>query len=941
MSTATSNARPTFQERDKSSAASSDKRLMDQDWRSESWSTGEAGLKLTTAKEEAAVGGARAKSGNGHYEKLNYSNSNNSNNSSNSNYGHASRSRSTEKICKIEVVRSCRKSDNSSGMAPREEAYCDSGASINNDSSNSNDSNSNNNSNSNNSNSNNNITCGQLGVGMRRDGQAEGDKDTKPATAAAGALGDSSNNNKAMVDPAQDNSCIVDNLVMDREKASPPDKGPVPSTQELSSRPGSVTSSYCTLNPEANSVSPEMTFADPRQSQVFQMLTGLQQLRNDVTFADVTVRVKDVDFRCHSFVLAINSPYLCAMLKDSTLEATDLDLEGLKISESGSQKNSSAAVDSKTPVALAETDNDEKVKDVSKEEEQTVEKSRAGDHPSKLTQTSFSQDGVAFPGEQKRIVVLKGFEPKIFSKMLDFMHCCFEQTITEQNCLELLLAASAAQMTHLRRASATFVTDSLSPANVFQVMRLCDSGHANLFEPRIMKRAHQVIRENFPQLSCDDDFLRLGRHVMIPLLADSMLHTRSEMDVLHALLRWVKARPEERCSDMTLMLQHVRFPLMSSRELEKLREVPLLKNNSLAMALIDESRAYGNLDYNERMAWPRHNSISRCLFSTRDLILWTADRDKGLHFYSIIDGQHHKVTSFGQLTATPASASSASASSGGAGTAANGIFSFDSTSSVCCYGDKIFFTGGEFNTDMVWSVDTGSGEVKVHSKMPRGRKFHSMVASKGCVYCLGGQDKRGYTVLEDVDAYIINKDMWVKVGHLAVPAYNMSAAVCGGAVYLVGGLDHTGQPLRLIQCFIALRSGLYSAFKVEVTNMPPSLLSARAVACGLDKTIYIVCGHGEVYQFEPDNQCLSHVTTLRNLSENPRVRFGLAYVGGCLVVIGGHRLGLVMHEPIRSVCLDIASKTEVRDYSPLLPGDIVNTCLAAKLSSNILRLFNE
>ena len=96
-----------------------------------------------------------------------------------------------------------------------------------------------------------------------------------------------------------------------------------------------------------------------------------------------------------------------------------------------------------------------------------------------------------------------------------------------------------------------------------------------------------------------------------------------------------------------------------------------------------------------------------------------------------------------------------------------------------------------------------------------------------------------------------------------------------------------------------------------------------------------------MYQFEAEHQSLSLVTTLKNLSDNPRVRFGLAYVGGCLVVIGGHQLGHVMHEPIRSVCLDIASKTEVRDYSPLLPGDIVNTCLAAKLSSNILRLFNE
>ncbi|CAL1536711.1 unnamed protein product [Lymnaea stagnalis] len=123
--------------------------------------------------------------------------------------------------------------------------------------------------------------------------------------------------------------------------------------------------------------------------------------------------------------------------------------------------------------------------------------------------------------------------------------------------------------------------------------------------------------------------------------------------------------------------------------------------------------------------------------------------------------------------------------------------------------------------------------------------------------------------------------------------------------------------------------------------MPPSLLSARAVTSGLDAMVYIVCGHGEVYRFDPEKRELSHLTTLNNLSENPRVRFGLAHMGGCLVVIGGHQLGHSMREPVRSVCLDIATKLEVRDYSPLLPGEIVNTCLAAKLNASILKVFTN
>ena len=110
-------------------------------------------------------------------------------------------------------------------------------------------------------------------------------------------------------------------------------------------------------------------------------------------------------------------------------------------------------------------------------------------------------------------------------QMLDFMYCCFEDVITEENCLELLLAASSAQLPHLRRASATFVTDSLSPGNVFRVMQLCDSGYASLFEPRIMKRAHQVRGELdcFPALGLPTMSLVLLAHFLYQSCIDEMM----------------------------------------------------------------------------------------------------------------------------------------------------------------------------------------------------------------------------------------------------------------------------------------------------------------------------------------------------------------------------------------------------------------------------------
>lgn len=681
-------------------------------------------------------------------------------------------------------------------------------------------------------------------------------------------------------------------------------------------------------------VADEVAFCDPRQNQVFHLLTGIQQLRREDKFSDLTVKVRGREFRCHKFVLAYSSPYFKSMIEGTDGEEIQREGPNVATDNPSSQDSNKSTVkrneanDNKNNNSVESGDNTSEVG--SSEGARGVKEGGIvrrqsgrgrGVRRDKVEEKTDAKK-TAVIEKEKDTVILNGIHSNIFDKILDFIYCVFEDVINEENALELLLAADTLQLAYLSQTCASYITETLSAKNVFDVISLWDSGSARLFEHKVIRKGHQVIRENFIELAAADEFLALGRHHVISLVADSMLHVQGEMVVLQALLRWVKVRPEERSSDLTLMLQHIRFPLMSTSELDKVKEISLLRENSLAMALIEESRAYSTLDYCERMAWPRQNCISRRMFPTRDFILWTADRDKGLHFYSIIDGTHHKVTSF-NAAEKPAA----------------GPFAFDSTSSVCCYEDKIFFTGGEFTTDMTWSVDTSNGQINIHAKMPRGRKFHSMIASRGCVYCLGGQDKRGYTVLDSVDAYIISKDMWVQVGKLSVPAYNMTAVTSGGAIYLLGGVDHAGQPLRLIQCFVAMRSGLYSAFKVDVTGMPPSLLSARAVTSGLEGFIYVVCGHGEVYRFEPEKRHISHVTTIKNLSENPRVRFGLAHVGGCLVVIGGHQLGQVAQEPIRSVCLDIATRTELRDYSPILPGDIVNTCISAKLNANAMNFF--
>lgn len=77
-------------------------------------------------------------------------------------------------------------------------------------------------------------------------------------------------------------------------------------------------------------------------------------------------------------------------------------------------------------------------------------------------------------------------------QILDFMYCVFDDVINEDNALEILLAADTFQLTYLRRTCATFITEALSAKNVFDVISLCDSGYAHLFESKVLRRSRQV-----------------------------------------------------------------------------------------------------------------------------------------------------------------------------------------------------------------------------------------------------------------------------------------------------------------------------------------------------------------------------------------------------------------------------------------------------------------
>ena len=102
---------------------------------------------------------------------------------------------------------------------------------------------------------------------------------------------------------------------------------------------------------------------------------------------------------------------------------------------------------------------------------------------------------------------------------------------------------------------------------------------------------------------------------------------------------------------------------------------------------------------------------------------------------------------------------------------------------------------GDFTIHLV--SFNGSKWVTIFPPMPTKRYLLAVISTQNYLIAAGGVGV-GYTVLPTVEVMNIATREWYTAASLPEPVYRMSATVCGGHLYLLGGLDKNYTPTRAV-----------------------------------------------------------------------------------------------------------------------------------------------
>jgi DNA-binding CsgD family transcriptional regulator/N-acetylneuraminic acid mutarotase len=168
-----------------------------------------------------------------------------------------------------------------------------------------------------------------------------------------------------------------------------------------------------------------------------------------------------------------------------------------------------------------------------------------------------------------------------------------------------------------------------------------------------------------------------------------------------------------------------------------------------------------------------------------------------------------------------------------------------------------------------------------HAQMPTRRAHLALAAVDGRILAIAGQDPEGVTAA--VEAYDPAGDIWTRGRDKPIPVTYVAGAAIGADVYVPGGCDGTGTPMRTVEVYDVAADTWRQASPL------PQPLCAYALAA-LERKVYLFGGWdgqryvADVYTYDPQTDTWDKVQPM------PIARgFAAATsLDGHLYIVGGY-----------------------------------------------------
>ncbi|KAK5640680.1 hypothetical protein RI129_009227 [Pyrocoelia pectoralis] len=462
-------------------------------------------------------------------------------------------------------------------------------------------------------------------------------------------------------------------------------------------------------------------------------------------------------------------------------------------------------------------------------------------------------------GESKQEhITLQGVDHQALLLLIEYIYTS-EIQVTEENVQILLPAANILQLTDVRDACCEFLQAQLHPTNCLGIRAFADL-HGCL---ELLNHSETYIEQHFSEIVECEEFLSLSSHQVSKLISSDRLTVATEEKVFECVISWVQHDLEDRQKYLSILMEHVRLPLMSQDYLvQRVEEEPLLKCDLQCKDFIIEALKFHLLKGDNKLC-----SIKTTRMRPRQpvglpkvLLVVGGQAPKAIRSVECFDFREERWYQVAEMPTRRCRAG------------------------LAVINGRVYAVGGFNGSLRVRTVDVYDPIVDQWStcaSMEARRSTLGVAVLGNCIYAVGGFD--GSTGLNTAEMFDSRTQEWKSIASMSTRRSSVGVGVVNGILYAVGGYDGASrQCLSAVECYNP---------ELDVWT-PTNDMSCRRSGAGvgvLEGILYAVGGHDgplvrkSVEAFDPETRAWSSITDMTLCRRNA----GVVAMNGLLYVVGG------------------------------------------------------
>lgn len=478
-------------------------------------------------------------------------------------------------------------------------------------------------------------------------------------------------------------------------------------------------------------------------------------------------------------------------------------------------------------------------------------------------------------------VDIHGVAPEVVERLLGFIYSG-EILITRENCQDLLAASNMFRLTDIVQACCDFLQRELHPSNCVGIFRFAEMhGCTNL-----KLEAKRFIERRFTEVINEEEFYELPTDTLRHFLKSEGLSIDTEFQVFEATMRWILHNVEERRALFFDVLEAVRFPVVSRKQLEQYaHSCPDPGLRHALLKLVEDLRPDRRLCIDGKSSQVQVVDVQqqpRMCARKSVYLVGGCHRHRGMRFgegYSLasVDRLDPARSQWGLASPTPLCSSPSTLAPMAHPRSGLGAASLN---------QLVYVAGGESDClilDSAEVFDPVANRWDAIAPMLQPRCMMGMCALNGYLYAVGGWV--GAELGDTIERYDPELDTWRIMTHMTAGRYAMGVIAHEGLIYVVGGYNELNCEQSLVES--------YNPVTNEWQTLAP--LRVRRAYVG------IAVLHDHIYAVGGSNDTAPALSSVERYSieENrwaelppmsmPRVGASAVGVNGRLHVMGGRR----------------------------------------------------